>query len=487
MEDRLSAVKLARYLEQNPLAADAKDKRGAVLGWIIAIPDLTVTICSLVPELIETKKNYSSELFVQATISQAAFMIEYPDSANDDEAVNLAGMVGTLRTYQSILREKPQAKWPALDELLKKEPTGELVEHVQKLTKTCNAESSKSENKPKEDPIPVPTAKELADARYKRANKFFDNGLYQQAILEYRRMVVENPKDGTGYYELAQTFWVLKQMELALGFAKQAAELEPKMWLYQVQLGNISDDLGKTEDALSYYKRATELAPKQPKTFFEYAVTLHRLKRDSEAVAALETAMKLDSKYASPYRLMGTILGKEKPHEAGKYLRRSLELDGKSERAEAARELLKANVSVDPKVIKPNSARYEAYVAYAIQRAEWVRARFAERNPDATEYKRTMPEEFDAVTAEAKAWKESKKKFPAEVDNELDRLVSIVDAGFADAFVAKYMLGPKELEAWGAVHPDRLKQLEEWGTKSNVSLTPLKQEGFAVRWMDREW
>src|ERR1700690_4476593 len=44
--ERARAVKVARELEQDPLAKDAKENRDWVIQWIIEIPDITVNVCS---------------------------------------------------------------------------------------------------------------------------------------------------------------------------------------------------------------------------------------------------------------------------------------------------------------------------------------------------------------------------------------------------------------------------------------------------------
>ena len=56
----------------------------------------------------------------QTAYSQAKFIIEHPDKAQDEAAVQLAGVEGVLRTWQAIKTLKPKAKFPLLDELLAK-------------------------------------------------------------------------------------------------------------------------------------------------------------------------------------------------------------------------------------------------------------------------------------------------------------------------------------------------------------------------------
>ena len=62
--------------------------------------------------------------------SQAKFIIENPDKANDEAAVQLAGVEGVLRMWQAIKTAKPKAKFALMDELLQKQQAGTLAEHV---------------------------------------------------------------------------------------------------------------------------------------------------------------------------------------------------------------------------------------------------------------------------------------------------------------------------------------------------------------------
>ncbi|HKY45514.1 MAG TPA: hypothetical protein VJM50_20650 [Pyrinomonadaceae bacterium] len=130
-EERKQAVEIATFLETNPLAKEAKKYREALLFFLIQVPDITVTLCSnVLGEAKRQKGDYESELFTQMTFSQAKFMIENPDKAKDEAAVQLAGVEGVLRMWQAIKTAKPKAKYPLMDELLEKQQAGTLAEHV---------------------------------------------------------------------------------------------------------------------------------------------------------------------------------------------------------------------------------------------------------------------------------------------------------------------------------------------------------------------
>jgi hypothetical protein len=137
-EERKQAVEMATFLETNPLAREAKEMRGALLFFLTEVPDITVSLCtSVFGESKKFKGDYEAELMGQMAYSQAKFIIEHPDKAGDEVAVQLAGVEGVLRTWQAIKTAKPKAKFPLLDELLAKQQAGTLADHVREGLKGC--------------------------------------------------------------------------------------------------------------------------------------------------------------------------------------------------------------------------------------------------------------------------------------------------------------------------------------------------------------
>jgi hypothetical protein len=137
-EERKRAVEMATFLETNPLAKEAKDIRAALFVFLAEVPDISISLCTNVfGESKKFKGDYESELLGQSAYSQAKFIIEQPDKAQDQAAVQLAGVEGVLRTWQAIKAAKPKAKFPLMDELVAKQQAGTLAEHVQEGLKGC--------------------------------------------------------------------------------------------------------------------------------------------------------------------------------------------------------------------------------------------------------------------------------------------------------------------------------------------------------------
>lgn len=134
-EERARAVHSARFLESNPFHKDAKQTRQWFILFLIEVPDIAVQMCTdYLPALYGKKqKNLVAELAMQMTYSSAAFIIEHPGQAKNKVAVNLAGLEGTLKMYESILKLKPKATNDFLDQLIAKRDEGGLKAYVKDI------------------------------------------------------------------------------------------------------------------------------------------------------------------------------------------------------------------------------------------------------------------------------------------------------------------------------------------------------------------
>jgi hypothetical protein len=140
-EERASAVKIARHLEDDPLAKDAKEQREWVIQWITDIPDITVNVCfEYFGKRPDPHGGHSMEIANQMIISSTAFMIEHPDKVKDEQAIALAGLVGSIKTYQAILKQDSESRWAQMDKLIEMREQGKLDEFVGDTRRKCAQE-----------------------------------------------------------------------------------------------------------------------------------------------------------------------------------------------------------------------------------------------------------------------------------------------------------------------------------------------------------
>jgi hypothetical protein len=145
-EERARAVKVSRDLEVDPLSKDAKDQRDWVLDWIEKIPDITVNVCfDFFGKLPDPPRGHSREISMQMIISSAAFMIEHPDKVKDEQAVALAGLLGSLKAYQAILKQDSVARWPYMDKLILMREQSKLDDYVGETRRKCAHEDDEQD------------------------------------------------------------------------------------------------------------------------------------------------------------------------------------------------------------------------------------------------------------------------------------------------------------------------------------------------------
>jgi hypothetical protein len=147
-EERTRAVRVAHQLEENPLGPDAEEQRTWMVQWVIDIPDITVNVCSdYFGKLPQPSRGHSSEIFTQMLLSSAAFMIEHPDKVKDDQAVALAGLLGSLKAYEAVVKKEPAARWPEVEKLVKVRDEGKLDDFVADTLVKCRQDNQ-------DDPAP---------------------------------------------------------------------------------------------------------------------------------------------------------------------------------------------------------------------------------------------------------------------------------------------------------------------------------------------
>jgi len=129
-EERAKAVQLAAELESNPMAEDAVDKRRWLIEWYTRVPDITVTVCNLLGPFPKDDHPYFPQVLTQSMFSGGAFMIQHPEQAKDQVAVQTAGMLGALKVYEAFVKAAPEGRLPFLDGLLKQRDEGTLAAYL---------------------------------------------------------------------------------------------------------------------------------------------------------------------------------------------------------------------------------------------------------------------------------------------------------------------------------------------------------------------
>ncbi|ABF39254.1 hypothetical protein Acid345_0249 [Candidatus Koribacter versatilis Ellin345] len=136
-KERVKLVRIARNLEINPLAFEAVQQRQWAAEFIVKAPDLHLELCEPVLHPLERgNPNYNSQLSMQFMVSSAAFMVKHP-KVKDPVKIQTAGVEGTLKAYQSILKVDKDAHFDFLDGLMQQKQDGQLENYVASISSTC--------------------------------------------------------------------------------------------------------------------------------------------------------------------------------------------------------------------------------------------------------------------------------------------------------------------------------------------------------------
>lgn len=137
--DRARFVSITRSLEEAPLQPNARADRAWALRWLTEAPDVSVNVCLSSLGGMEEGYPYAGEIMLQYTFAMAVLVIQHPETANDPNAQQVAGVTGTLRAYRAILSSRPDARSPSLDSLMDIERRGGLPEFIRGGSASCSA------------------------------------------------------------------------------------------------------------------------------------------------------------------------------------------------------------------------------------------------------------------------------------------------------------------------------------------------------------
>ena len=125
--DKELTIRAARAMETAPFDKETVKMSEKAERWVTETKDVTVGLCGgVVGQFADKKYKYLSELLTAYDLGMAAFKLENPSKTSDEKAAQLAGVESVLKTYESILKEKPKATNKRADELLAKRNSGNL-------------------------------------------------------------------------------------------------------------------------------------------------------------------------------------------------------------------------------------------------------------------------------------------------------------------------------------------------------------------------
>jgi tetratricopeptide (TPR) repeat protein len=115
---------------------------------------------------------------------------------------------------------------------------------------------------------------------------------------------------------------------------QHAIALNPNLYQAHYLLGNVLSRMNDLDGAVTEYRRAIDLAPKQPRTYYQLALVLRSKPDDAGEQQALEQALAADSHYAPAHCELGRILLEEhRPADAVGHLLLAIQYNPRFENA----------------------------------------------------------------------------------------------------------------------------------------------------------
>lgn len=101
----------------------------------------------------------------------------------------------------------------------------------------------------------------VGESHYHAANKFFEDGMYSNALNSYRKAFSENPKFIHANRGIARTLVLLEQYDEALSVFNTVIEQEPEFSASYANRGILHDRMQNYPAAIADYEKAIQLDP----------------------------------------------------------------------------------------------------------------------------------------------------------------------------------------------------------------------------------
>ena len=117
-------------------------KRYWLIEFYSRVPDIVLTLCgTLLGPFPPEEHPFFPMVLTQLMFSSGTFIVEHPDKANDEMAVQMAGMLGALKVYEIGVKADPEHRLPFLDDLVKRRDAGTLEAYlIEAVPEACKSD-----------------------------------------------------------------------------------------------------------------------------------------------------------------------------------------------------------------------------------------------------------------------------------------------------------------------------------------------------------
>ncbi len=161
----------------------------------------------------------------------------------------------------------------------------------------------------KEKVVELPPEK-LAEATRltQRADSMLARKFYEDAVLEYHKVLSINPRDPVVHNKLGITYHQLQNLNLAKKEYEMAKKLNPKYAEAWNNLGTVYYSFKKYGRAIKAYKKSLELQPQSATAYHNMGAAYFGMKKYDEGFKAYQEAYRLDPTILERVSNYGTIV-----------------------------------------------------------------------------------------------------------------------------------------------------------------------------------
>jgi putative PEP-CTERM system TPR-repeat lipoprotein len=170
---------------------------------------------------------------------------------------------------------------------------------------------------------------EQARTRYvANADRYFANGQYKEAIVEYRNALQQDPKYGPARYQLAEAYYRTDDLRNAFREYVRAADAMPGNLEAQLKAAYFLLGARQFEDARARARAALQIDPRSAQAHMLLGSALAGLRDVESAIKQVEEATRVEPSSTAAFTSLGAIqLAGGTPAAAEAAFRRAIELD----------------------------------------------------------------------------------------------------------------------------------------------------------------
>lgn len=149
--------------------------------------------------------------------------------------------------------------------------------------------AKKKKNNKKNTPV-VTAVEKSRKVSLKEESSFIDAmqskllGNYNEALLKFSAIVKDDPLNDEAFFQLAQIYYQLGELDKAQTANEKAIDLNPNYEWHYLLLGQIKAENGNINEAADAYKKLVEISPNDLDLYFDWAMLLTEADRPEEAI-----------------------------------------------------------------------------------------------------------------------------------------------------------------------------------------------------------